>query len=726
VSTAGIMRNHKSLAGSLKNEAPLSNRHSHSVHFYQDDFALLDELTQYVGAALDAGDAAVVIATEAHRAGLTERLTDRGVDLSLAIEEGRYQALDAADTLRQFMVNERLETSRFVELVGGLITQLASAARGPDRQVAAFGEMVALLWKDGNREAAIHLEQLWNQLADTHAFQLHCAYPIELFSGDPDGQSIRLICGEHSDILPSAQYRNLATYEERLKSVLFLQQKAKALETEIRERKKVEKTLEEREGELKDFLDNAVIGMHWVAADGTILWANKAELTLLGYEPEEYIGHHIAEFHADRTVIDDILERLGRQEALHDYEARMRRKDGSIRYVRTDSNIFLRDGRFAHTRCFTIDITEKRRAEQAAFRLAAIVESSDDAIVSKDLNGIITSWNKGAERIFGYKAEEIIGQPVTTIIPPELHDDEPHILSKIRAGERIEHFQTVRLRKTGERIDVSLTVSPVKDQHGNIIGAAKIARDVTQQKRLEAALHVSERLASVGRLAATVAHEINNPLEAVTNFIYLAKQQPDLPEKIQRYLDYADQELARVAHIAQQTLGFYRDNSQPVPVVISDVVEDVLKVYDRRFKYKAIIIEKHIEPGLTLSTLHGELKQILSNLVANAIDASNEGGRILIRARASRHFRSESPGIRITVADDGVGISDRHKPSVFLPFFTTKQEVGTGLGLWVTRELLEKKGGHIRFRSRDSQRSGTVMTIYLPLKAPAKTSALAA
>src|SRR5439155_11045523 len=133
-----------------------------------------------------------------------------------------------------------------------------------------------------------------------------------------------------------------------------------------------------------------------------------------------------------------------------------------------------------------------------------------------------------------------------------------------------------------------------------------------------------------------------------------------------------------------------------------------------------------IEPGLTVCTLHGELKQILSNLVANSIDATNEGGRILIRARASRDFQSDSPGIRITVADDGIGISDRHKPSMFLPFFTTKQEVGTGLGLWVTRELLEKKGGHIRFRSRDSHRSGTVMSIYLPLKAPARSSALAA
>src|SRR5262249_12693540 len=318
--------------------------------------------------------------------------------------------------------------------------------------------------------------------------------------------------------------------------------------------------------------------------------------------PEEYIGHHIVEFHADRKVGEDILQRLQRQEALRDCEVRLRCKDGSVRNVRIDSNAFIRDGSLVHTRCFTIDITEKKRADQADFRLAAIVESSDDAIVSKDLNGIITSWNKSAERIFGYRAEEIIGQPVTTIIPPELHDDEPRILAKIRAGQRIEHFQTVRVRKDGERIDISLTVSPVKDQHGKIIGAAKIARDITQRKRFEAALHVSERLASVGRLAATVAHEINNPLEAITNFIYLAKQSPGLPEKVQHYLDYADQELGRVAHIAQQTLGFYRDNSQPVPLVVSDVVEDVLTVYERKFNYKGLRIEKRIEPGLRICT----------------------------------------------------------------------------------------------------------------------------
>ena len=349
-----------------------------------------------------------------------------------------------------------------------------------------------------------------------------------------------------------------------------------------------------------------------------------------------------------------------------------------------------------------------------ARHLAAIVESSDDAIVSKDLNGIVTSWNRAAERIFGYTSEEIVGRSITLIIPPELQGDEALILSKIRAGERIDHFQTVRLRKDGERIDVSLTVSPILDYQGRVIGASKIARDITLQKRIEATLHVSERLASVGRLAATVAHEINNPLEAITNFIYLAKQQPDLPEKARRFLNHADHELRRVAHIAQQTLGFYRDNSQPRLLAVARVIEDVLTIYEYKFRYKGLNVERQIEPGLKIHALQGELKQMLSNLVANAVDASTDGGTIVVRARAWRSSHRGRPGIRVTIADNGSGISLEDKSKVFAPFFTTKKEFGTGLGLWITKDLLEKKGGYIQLRSRKARPSGTIVSFYLP------------
>src|SRR6202034_3970794 len=173
-----------------------------------------------------------------------------------------------------------------------------------------------------------------------------------------------------------------------------------------------------------------------------------------------------------------------------------------------------------------------------------------------------------------------------------------------------EHFETVRVTKSGERIDVSLTISPVRDPLGKVIGAAKILRDVTMQKKLEAALHTTERLASVGRLAATVAHEINNPLEAVTNLIYLARQDPDLPESARACLIMADEELQRVSHIARQTLGFYRDTTSPMWISVPDAIEDVLVIYHRRCCYKQIDLRRRISPGLRVRALQGEFKQI--------------------------------------------------------------------------------------------------------------------
>jgi PAS domain S-box-containing protein len=637
-----------------------------------------------------------------------------------------------------------------------------------------------------------------------------------------------------------------------------------------------------RESEFRDFVQNAVVPMHWVGADGTILWANKAELALLGYSWNEYVGRPIAEFHADQGAIEDILGRLGKREDLQGYRAKLRCKDGSTRVVRIYSNVFAERNEFVHTRCFTIDVTDRERSEariaaqlavtrllafpgslreitdsvleticgvsdcnigaiwevdrekqeircvriwpqathnfdrfeevtistrfnkgvglpgrvwetnepawisdltvddnfprknaahgeglKSAFafpisvkqnvlgviefysrralepdqefitmmaaigiqigqfierheesdaknKLAAIVESSDDAIVSKDLKGVVTSWNKAAELTFGYTAAEMIGRPITTIIPTELLDDEPKILARIQAGRKIDHFETIRVKKNGDRINVSLTISPVKDQNGKIIGAAKIVRDVTEQRKLEAALHTSERLASVGRLAATVAHEINNPLEAVTNYIYLAKQQPNLPEEIRSYLSSADRELGRVAHIARQTLGFYRDNSRPIEVSIADVINDVLAIYERKAIYKQLELHREIAPGLKIHTFQGDLKQMLSNLIANSIDASKDCGKIFIRARGSKDLVTGQQGIRITVADTGVGIAEADKSKVFDPFFTTKKEVGTGLGLWITKDILTRKGGSIHFRSRTSDPTGTVMSIFIP------------
>src|SRR3954447_9468742 len=466
--------------------------------------------------------------------------------------------------------------------------------------------------------------------------------------------------------------------------------------------------------------DDAIVGKD---LNGVVTNWNKAAERIFGYTAEEMIGRSITTIIPEDLQGDEpiILSKIRAGQRIEHFETERVRKDGRRIHVSlTVSPIRAEDGTIIGAAKIARDITSQKLSEHAAERLAAIVESSDDAIVGKDLTGVVTNWNKAAERIFGYTAEEIIGKPITTIIPIELQGDEPGILARIQAGERIEHFETVRVTKDGRRLDVSLTVSPIKDGNGKIVGAAKIARDITQQRKLEEALRTTERLASVGRMAATVAHEINNPLEAITNFIYLANQQPELSEKLKRYLSSADQELRRVAHIAQQTLGFYKDNSQPVILSVADAVQDVLTVYERKMTYKQLRVEQRMEPELEIRTMAGELKQVLSNVIVNAIDASREGGRIDIRARAVKNG-TRVHGVCITIADTGIGIAARDQRNLFTPFFTTKREVGTGLGLWITRDLLQKKGGSIRLRSRDHEPSGTVVKVYLPAEPAARS-----
>lgn len=453
----------------------------HVVQFYEHDAFLLDTLSGFIGAGLRAGEGCLVVATKPHRESLEDRLTAYGLDLTLARTQHQYLALDAAETLAAFMVDGTPDQQRFTAVVGSLVARLAER----HRRVRIFGEMVALLWAEGNGAAATRLEELWNALRKTHPFSLFCAYPMRGFRGVAHADAFAEICMQHSQVIPTERFMDLPSQDARLRSIAQLEQKAASLEAEIAVRQNVEEALAGRERELTDFLENAAVGLHQMGPDGTILWANGAELDLLGYAPDEYVGHHVAEFHLDRDIVEKMLTTLRRGERLSGYPARLRCKDGSIKDVLLHANALLEGGRFIHSRCFTIDVTDRKRAEEAMGHLAAIVASSHDAIVSTDLQGIIRSWNKGAERLFGYTAVEMIGQPVWLYIPSDRQDEEPAILDRIRRGERIEHYETVRRRKDGRDIDVSLTVSPILDGMGRVIGASKIARDITERKRAE-------------------------------------------------------------------------------------------------------------------------------------------------------------------------------------------------------------------------------------------------
>jgi PAS domain S-box-containing protein len=372
------------------------------------------------------------------------------------------------------------------------------------------------------------------------------------------------------------------------------------------------------------------------------------------------------------------------------------------------------------------DITERRQNEEALrqsdisrLRLAAIIDSADDAIISKNLDGIVSSWNEGACRMFGYTATEMVGQPVLRLIPEDLHYEEDEILRKIRAGERIDHYETRRTKKNGDSVEVSVTISPIKDESGRIIGASKIARDISNRKRVERQLVQSEKLAATGRMAATIAHEINNPLESLVNLIYLARQDSGPGGKVNDYLLTAESELERVSHIARQTLGFYRDTGSPTEVYLHELMENVLSVYSSKLLNTGITIDKQFHNDRKVLVSKGEILQIFSNVITNAADAMRQGGMLKISIR--QIVSPTQDGIQTIIRDNGNGIRDEHLAQIFEPFFTTKGDLGTGIGLWVTKQLVEARGGEILVTSStENGNSGTTVTIFIPFAVPSR------
>ncbi|HJR17929.1 MAG TPA: PAS domain S-box protein [Gemmatimonadales bacterium] len=274
---------------------------------------------------------------------------------------------------------------------------------------------------------------------------------------------------------------------------------------DVDELKKTGIALRRQEQELSDFFESAALPLNWVGPDGTILRVNQAELDLLGYRREEYVGRSITDFHQDPAAGQELLKRLCASEVLHDHPARLVAKDGSVKLVLIDSSAYFQNGQFVHTRCFTRDVTTQRDAEEASARLAAIVTSSTDAIIGKTLEGVVTSWNPACERIFGYSAAEMIGQSIYRIIPPELHHTEQEVLERLGRGEVAEFSETERIRKDGQRLYVAVSVSPIRDTQGHVVGASSIKRDVTERRvaaealaRSQERLHLALKAARMG------------------------------------------------------------------------------------------------------------------------------------------------------------------------------------------------------------------------------------
>jgi signal transduction histidine kinase len=255
---------------------------------------------------------------------------------------------------------------------------------------------------------------------------------------------------------------------------------------------------------------------------------------------------------------------------------------------------------------------------------------------------------------------------------------------------------------------------PMPDENGAIREWVGFVADIEDRKKAESALRRSEKLASAGRLAATIAHEINNPLEAVTNLLYLIKSDASISGDCRKFLDLMEHELNRVVHITKQTLAFYRDSTAPSRVCLKEMADGLMTIYGKRAVAKELEVKIDCAPDVHVQANPGELRQVFSNLFSNALDAVPHGGRIVVRIRRDR-LEGRGEGVRITIADNGCGIATTQQRKIFEPFFTTKATIGTGLGLWVCKDLVEKNGGKIGFRSSTTPgRSGTTFSVFVP------------
>src|SRR3954468_5316682 len=388
--------------------------------------------------------------------------------------------------------------------------------------------------------------------------------------------------------------------------------------------------------------------------------------------------------------------------------------NGQMRWVDARASVIEDEDGNRRLLGMSVDITDRKRAELALQLQGQIIDQTHDAVISTDMRGAIRTWNRGAERVFGYTGEEVAGKNISMLALPV---QESFLRKQIAPAITTGSMQTeiAARRKSGEIATVHLSLSMMREESGEPNGVVGVALDISGQKRAEALLRNTERMAAMGRLAATIAHEINNPLESVTNVFYLLSKLSSLDPAARAYLSIAEDELKRISHIVKQTLGFYRETERPIPVKLSSVLDSVFELYEHRGDKTGISLEKKYDSDAVVMGYPGELRQIFSNLVVNAMEAVGEGGRVMIHAYPARDWQHGGlRGVRVVVADNGPGISGNHRAPLFEPFFTTKGERGTGLGLWVTLGMVQKHKGNIRMRSNTGPKHGTVFSVFLP------------
>jgi PAS domain S-box-containing protein len=457
---------------------------------------------------------------------------------------------------------------------------------------------------------------------------------------------------------------------------------------------------------------------------GIIRSWNPAAERLFGYTADEAVGQHIflivpENCHAQENAV---LARLLDESDVDHYDTSRRRKDGEILQISvTVSPLRDASGRIVGVSNIARDITARKRMECDAMRLAAIVQSSDDAIVSKDLNGVILTWNHSAERMFGYTASEAIGQSIRMIIPEDRLHEEAEVLRRIRAGILVDHFETIRRRKDGREVEISLTVSPIRDANGTVIGASKIARDIGEQRRLRAMADEASRLKD--EFLAVLSHELRTPLNTVLGYARMLRQ-PQVSmddEKRERALVVLERNAATLAKLVDDVLDTSRSMAGKLRLAIErvnleQIVRDALETMSPAAEAKNITLQLDIESRLETPADPDRLGQVVLNLVSNAVKFTPLGGTVSVRV-----FR-DGPESVIEVRDTGVGIAPDHLPCVFQRFWqaesgASREHGGLGLGLALVRHLVELHGGSVAATSA-GKGQGATFTVRLPPRAP--------
>lgn len=451
---------------------------------------------------------------------------------------------------------------------------------------------------------------------------------------------------------------------------------------------------------------------------GIITGWNKGAEMVLGYRADDVLGKHVSMLMPEDHLEDThkILSRISQGERVDHYETKRRRKDGQVIDVSlTVSPIRNSYGEIIGASKVGRDITERRRIEELRERLAAIVESSDDMIVSKNLDGVITSWNRGAEKLLGYSADEMIGKHVSSIMPPERAEDYEKILSKIRRGESVDHYETRRLRKDGSIVDVSLTISPIRNAEGQIIGASKIGRDVTQQKALEEQRREADRRKD--EFLAMLAHELRNPLASINNAVQLFSRQAsddDLKqarEIVQRQVKHLARLIDDLLDVSRITRGkiVLRKELVDISPIVANAVESVRPFMEQR-RHELVV-------SLCAGTLRVEadplrVEQMIVNLLTNAAKYTDAGGTIRLAVTREGDMAS------ISVKDNGIGLPAELLPRVFDLFVQgdrslARTEGGLGIGLTLVKKLAEMHDGSVEAASAGPG-AGSEFTIRLP------------